>query len=192
MKLRSPCVGRRDFCMVWRVCSIFCLLLLLLESAIPADTKGQKPLTMTNVLAASTAGDWRPLDPENTLYIELAKGRVVIELAPAFAPRHVTNVKALAREHYFDGLAIVRCQYNYVVQWGDPDAEKPELKRKIQHAQATLAPEFDRVSDPEMPFTRLPDGDVYAAEVGFSSGFPVARDPKTGKIWLVHCYGMVG
>jgi len=33
---------------------------------------------------------------------------------------------------------------------------------------------------------------VYAPEVGFSNGFPAARDPKTGKTWLVHCYGMVG
>src|SRR5207247_6140680 len=32
----------------------------------------------------------------------------------------------------------------------------------------------------------------YAPEVGFSGGFPVARDPKTGRMWLVHCYGMVG
>src|SRR5262249_19821074 len=34
--------------------------------------------------------------------------------------------------------------------------------------------------------------DVYAPQVGFSRAFPVARDPKTGKTWLVHCYGMVG
>jgi peptidylprolyl isomerase len=117
---------------------------------------------------------------------------VVIELAPDFAPRHVDNVKALAQEHYFDGLAIVRCQDNYVVQWADPNAEKPDLKKPIQHAHATLAPEFERQFDPKLPFTRLPDGDVYAPEVGFSGSFPVARDPKAKKMWLVHCYGMVG
>jgi peptidylprolyl isomerase len=44
----------------------------------------------------------------------------------------------------------------------------------------------------DLPFTRLPDGDVYAPEVGFSNGLPVARDPKAGKTWLAHCYGMVG
>jgi peptidylprolyl isomerase len=104
----------------------------------------------------------------------------------------VANVKALAREHYFDGLAIVRCQDNYVVQWGDPDAEKPELKRKIHQAKSTLPAEFDHPMDAKMPFTRLPDADVYAPETGFSGGFPVARDVKNGKMWLVHCYGMVG
>lgn len=147
---------------------------------------------MATVLAASTASDWRPLDPENTLYVDLPAGRVIIELAPDFAPRHVANVKALTRERYFDGLVILRCQDNYVVQWGDPDADKPRLKRKPQRAELTLAPEFERALDPQMPFIRLPDGDTYAPEVGFSRGFPVARDPKTGKTWLIHCYGMVG
>lgn len=52
--------------------------------------------------------------------------------------------------------------------------------------------EFDRPLDRQLPFTRLPDGDVYAPEVGFSGGFPVARDPQSGRMWLVHGYGMVG
>jgi peptidylprolyl isomerase len=147
---------------------------------------------MAEILSTSQPGDWRPLNPENTLYLELPSGRVVIELAPAFAPNHVANVKALVREHYFDGLAIVRVQDNYVVQWADPNAEKPELARKIQHAKRTLPPEFERSLDPALPFTRLPDGDVYAPEVGFSEGLPVARDPKSGKMWLIHAYGMVG
>ena len=171
---------------------MFAVLPLLVEAAIAADTPQRNAPTMADVLAASKPADWRPLDPENTIYLELTPGRVVIELAPSFAPQHVRNVKALAREHYFDGLAILRCQDNYVVQWGDPNAEKPELKRKVQQAKPTLPPEFERAFEPKLPFTRLPDGDVYAPEVGFSGGFPVARDPKTGRIWLVHCYGMVG
>jgi peptidylprolyl isomerase len=101
-------------------------------------------------------------------------------------------VKALARERYFDGLSIIRAQDNYVVQWADPEAESPERARKIKHAQKTLPPEFDCAIDPKLPFTRLPDGDVYAPEVGFCAGFPVARDPRSGRMWLVHTYGMVG
>jgi peptidylprolyl isomerase len=147
---------------------------------------------MARVLADSKASDWRPLDPENTLYLDLASGRVVIELAPDFATQHVANVKALAREHYFDGLAIIRAQDNYVVQWGDPNADKPDLKRKIKNAKATLPAEFDRSIESRVPFTKLPDRDAYASEVGFSGGFPVARDPQSGRMWLVHSYGMVG
>jgi len=147
---------------------------------------------MADVLAASSPADWRPLDPENTLYVELASGRVVIELAPAFAPKHVANVKALAKEGYYDGLAIIRVQDNYVVQWADPEAENPVYARKIVHARKSLPAEFDSPLNPKLRFTRLPDGDVYAPEVGFFDGFPAARDPRTGKQWLVHSYGMVG
>ncbi len=171
---------------------LFALLLLLVEPAIAADASKRKPLTMAEVLAASQAADWQALDPENTLYLELASGRVVIEMAPNFAPLHVANVKALGREHYYDGLSIVRAQDNYVVQLADPNAENPDLARKIQHAKRTLPPEFDRASDAKLPFSRLPDGDVYAPQVGFSGYFPVARDPKSGRTWLIHCYGMVG
>lgn len=106
------------------------------------DSSTNKPLTMAELLTTSKARDWQSLDPENTLYLELTNGKVVIELCPAFAPKHVANVKALVRERYFDGLAILRAQDNYVVQWGDPHAEKPELARKIERARKTLPPEL--------------------------------------------------
>ena len=168
------------------------LVTLIVAACVHGADSTNKPLTMAELLAASKPSDWRSLDPENALYLELTNGRVVIELAPAFAPKHVANVKTLARERYFDGLLILRAQDNYVVQWGDPNAEKPELARKIERAQRTLPPEFDSAIDPKLPFTKLPDGDVYASEVGFSAGFPVARDKRSGKMWLVHTYGMVG
>ena len=153
---------------------------LLAEPAAP-------PRTMAEVLAASVPADWRPLDPQDTLYLQLASGRVVIELAPAFAPGHVANLKTLVRQKYFDGLAIVRSQDNFVVQWGDAEG-----KRSLGEARATLPPEFTVPLRPDLPFTRLPDPDGFAAEVGFSGGFPAARDPKAGQAWLAHCYGMVG
>jgi peptidylprolyl isomerase len=142
--------------------------------------------TLADVIAQSTPGDWRAPDPESTLYLELDSGRVVMELAPEFAPEHVRNVKALVREQYFDGLAIVRVQENYVVQWADPDG-----KREIRSAQRTLPAEFARPAQ-GLPFTPLPDPDSYAPEVGFSGGFPAARDSASGEAWLTHCYGMLG
>jgi peptidylprolyl isomerase len=143
------------------------------------------------VLDASKPSDWRPLDPENTLYLELASGRVVIELAPEFAPAHVDNIRILARQRYWDGLSILRVQENYVVQWGDPDAADAQKARGFGKALRKLPAEFSR-SVAELAFTALPDGDVYAAQVGWSSGFPAARDKPDGKIWLAHCYGAVG
>jgi peptidylprolyl isomerase len=168
------------------------LALSLFSSMVFAAPAKSKAPTMTEVLKASKASDWRELDPENSLYLEFAGGRVIIELAPKYAPRHVENVKALAREGYWDGLAVVRTQDNYVVQWADPNAENPSLQRKIKNAKATLAAEFDRTIDAKLPFERLIDGDVYAPEVGFSDGFPVARDTQSKKTWLAHCYGAVG
>jgi peptidylprolyl isomerase len=53
-------------------------------------------------------------------------------------------------------------------------------------------PQEYEVDASALPFTPLPDGDVYAAEVGWSAGFPVGRDPKRGKAWMAHCYGVVG
>jgi peptidylprolyl isomerase len=175
------------------ICLWFLALALSSNGGIAGEASpAKKPPTMAEILAASKPADWRPLDLENTLYVELPAGRVVIELAPLFAPAHVANVKALARERYYDRLFVVRVQDNYVVQWADPEADQPALARKIQHAKRTLPGEFDRALDSTLPFTRLSDGDVYAPEVGFCNGFPVARDPKTNKMWLVHCYGMLG
>ena len=157
-----------------------------LHAAPPASEPAKKPLTTADVLAASTPADWRPLDPQNTLYLELASGRVVIELNPEFAPNHVANLEALARGKYFDGLTIYRAQDNYVVEWGDPDAKKP-----VGAAHRTLAAEFERPLR-GLSITKLSDPDTYAPEVGFVDGFPVAADPAVGRAWLVHCYGMAG
>ena len=149
-----------------------------------------KPLTSAEVLEKSTPADWRPLDPANTLYLELATGRVVIELAPTFAPNHAANIKALARQKYFDGLFILRSQDNYVVQWGDPE-EDEKKQRPLGQAKSQLAPEFDRPAE-GLPFTVLADGDIYAPQAGHAEGFPAARDPASGRAWLAHCYGALG
>jgi cyclophilin family peptidyl-prolyl cis-trans isomerase len=101
------------------------------------------PLTSATVLASAQAEDWRRPDPENLLCLDFAKGRVVIELLPVLAPRHVANVKAMVREGYFDGLAIVRVQDNYVVQWGDPNAEDKAKAKPIRTAQHHLPAELE-------------------------------------------------
>jgi len=146
-----------------------------------------KPVTVDDLLEDSNAADWRTPDPENTLYLELPGGRVVIELAPQVAPLHVANIRALVRAHYFDGLAIVRAQDNYVVQWNDPNHTRP-LPAGIE----VVAPEFTAAAGAERRFAPLPDRDAYAAQTGFLDGFPAGRDPRTHTVWLAHCYGMVG
>ncbi len=164
---------------------VLCVAPLCAAPATPA-AQTTKPLTTAQVLAASGAADWRALDPLNTLYMQLPSGRVIIELAPQFAPHHVANVIALARGHYFDGLAIMRAQDNYVVQWGDAEGKKP-----VGEAQRTLAAEFERPLR-GLTVVKLVDPDTYAPLVGFLDDFPMAADPASGRAWPVHCYGMVG
>ena len=151
-----------------------------------AADAGGKPVTVAELLSGSARQDWRAPDPEDTLYLELASGRVVIELAPRVAPQHVANIRALARAHYFDGLAIVRVQDNYVVQWDDAAHHRP------LPAGLNPAVEFTAAPGAATRFERLPDRDEYAPEVGFLDGFPAARDPRSNLVWLAHCYGMVG
>jgi peptidylprolyl isomerase len=150
-----------------------------------------KPRTMQEILDASTARDWRDLDPARTLYMDLDSGRVVIELAPEFAPAHVANIRALARAGYWNGLSINRSQDNFVVQWGDPAEEDKDRKPLPKAAKAKLPAEFTR-SNRNIPFTPLPDADGWARQVGFSDGFPIGLDTSDSTAWLAHCYGMVG
>jgi len=153
-----------------------------LAATIATLTHGQ------DILKDSPANDWRDLDPENTLYLYLPDGRVVIELAASYAPANVEAVRKLVRDKYFDGSFVLRSQDNYVVQWARPE----EDERAKAMAKVKVRPEFSRTIEAKLPFTRLAYPDTYAPEVGFSAGFPVARDPKSKKTWLVHCYGSVG
>jgi peptidylprolyl isomerase len=160
------------------------------SAATAATPAAAKPKSTQELLDASKPSDWRTPDPADTLYLELATGRVIIELAPGFAPAHVANIRTLAREHYWDGLSINRSQDNFVVQWGDPTEEEKDRK-PLGSAKAHLPAEFSHAARGEA-FTVLPDSDGWAPQVGFSDGFPAARDPKSGQAWLAHCYGTVG
>ena len=84
-----------------------------------ATAEADEPPTTAGVLSAAQPSDWRELDQSRALYLFLDAGVVVFELAPQFAPRHIENIRRLVADRYFDGLAILRSQDNYVVQWGD-------------------------------------------------------------------------
>jgi len=156
-----------------------------ITSTIPPPPEGNTP-SPAEVIAASQPAEWRALDPENTLYMDFPEGRVVIEMAPQFAPNHVANVKALSREGFFANGAVTRVQDNFVTQWAqaaDP-ARPPKVGVEKLNAEFTLP----RVAIAN--FDVLPDPDTYADEVGYINGMTAARDAAS--VWLTHCYGMVG
>jgi len=152
----------------------------------PAREIKAKPVTVDDLLAGAPAADWRTPNANDTVYLELPQGRVVIELATQVVPQHAANIKALARAHYFDGLAIIRVQDNYGVQWDD------ESHRRALPTSVQPSVEFTAEAKAAARFQPLPYHDLYAGQVGFLDGFPAARDPATKSVWLAHCYGMVG
>ncbi|WP_133479356.1 peptidylprolyl isomerase [Cognatilysobacter segetis] len=148
--------------------------------------------SMQEIIDASRPSDWRRLDPRDTLYLDLANGhRVVVELAPRFAPQHVAQVRTLAHEGYWNGLSILRSQDNFVVQWGDPE-EDAAKKKPTGSAKKHLPAEFTFASKSAPGWTRLPDVDGWAPQVGFVDGIPAGHDPKANTYWMAHCYGAVG
>ena len=82
-------------------------MLLCLVMALCLVTK----LAMADVPAA---------DPENTIYLDLKDGRVVIQLRPDLAPNHVKRIKELTRMHFYDGLKFHRVIEGFMAQTGDP------------------------------------------------------------------------
>lgn len=76
-------------------------------------------------------------DPENTILMETTKGNVVIELLPDLAPNHVTRIKELAREGFYDGIVFHRVIDGFMAQVGCPHgtgtggSDKPNLKAEF-------------------------------------------------------------
>jgi len=157
----------------------FALAALALLAAAP------KPLTPIDIVVAAPASAWRRIAPEDLLVIDFKAGpRVVIQLAPAFAPVHVANIRALARAHWWDGAAIYRVQDNYVVQWGHND------DRKLSAGIVARPPaEYVRPLA-GLLVTRFAYRDSYAPRAGYASGWPVAIEGRTAS--LTHCYAYVG
>jgi peptidylprolyl isomerase len=140
------------------------------------------------VVQAAPAEAWRPIDPADLLVIELKEGgRVVIELAPGFAPVHVANVRAFAKARWWDGATIYRVQDNYVSQWGNGDS-KTQLPAGVVRQPPH---EYHRpLQGLEVRPLGFPDS--YAPMVGHVDGWPVGYDPEEGRAWLTHCYSYVG
>jgi peptidylprolyl isomerase len=151
---------------------------------VPASDAVEPSETIKNAPASA----WRAVDPENLLIMDLKNGaRIAIELAPQFAPVHVANIRAFARAGWWNEAAIYRVQDNYVVQWGNGDAENPLPAGIVKTPPA----EYDRALE-GLSVRPLGYPDAYAPMVGHADGWPVGYDPASGRAWLTHCYASVG
>ena len=151
-------------------------------------TPPSKLPTPNDIVASAPASAWKAIPADDLLVLDLAGGgRVVIQLAPAFAPVHVANIKALARGGYWNGATIYRLQDNYVAQWGLNDSDKPWPNG------VTPKPPAEYVRPLKgLRIVPLGSPDAYAPRAGFADGWPVAYSPKTGWATLTHCYASVG
>lgn len=105
--------------------------------------------------ALSGAANAQQLDPENTLYLELPMGRVVIQLRPDLAPQHVAQIKKLARAGFYDGIIFHRVIEGFMAQSGDPTgtgmggSQEPNLPAEFSaepYVRGTVG--MARTSDP--------------------------------------------
>lgn len=159
------------------------------------------------IVAAAPASEWVEISPQDLLVMDLAPDasgkarRVVIQLMPKpFSQPWIENIRTLAKAQWWDGLAIVRSQDNYVVQWGDPDAEDAAKARPLPKGMkattadgyVTAAKDFGtqfawtnagrvplgetyspiRAVTPDKPGFKI--ADPYAGAFSFVGGFPVA------------------
>lgn len=164
------------------------IALLIAATLVGGAAPPTKLPTPNDIVAAAPASAWRTIDPDDLLVIDLQnRGRVVIQLAPQFAPVHVANIRALARGGYWRGAAVYRVQDNYVAQWGKNDAAKPWPAGVVAKPPAEYSRAFKGLG-----VRPLGNADPYAPDAGFADGWPIGFSAKGGWANLAHCYGSVG
>ena len=168
------------------------------------------PLAPSEIVAAAPKADWIRIAASDLLVMDLApdaKGkprRVVIQLMPPpFSQGWIGNIRKLAAAHWWDGMSINRVQDNYVVQWGDPNADDKVKAKALPAGLATMAEsEYQQTTynnaerdavDAAVDAIREGKGQrssPYAIMESIRHGWLLGND--TNLMWPVHCYGMVG
>ena len=170
------------------------VIALAFSSVVAADDDAPVKPTAGQVLDRATDDDWRPLDPENTIYMDLPAGTVVIELRPDFAPLHVARIKELTREGFYDGLVFHRVIEGFMAQGGDPqgDGRGGSSKPNVPGA-------FSRDASEVTGFRQI-GRDRIAPRIGYIDGMAVAAQPEGLRsflttdhvdLWPVHCPGVM-
>jgi peptidylprolyl isomerase len=103
----------------------------------------------------AAGGSVSAADLENTIYLDVPAGRVVIETRPDLAPKTVARIKELARQHFYDGIAFHRVIAGFMAQTGDPRGDGTggsgqKLKAEFSqahHVRGTVS--MARAQDPD-------------------------------------------
>lgn len=150
--------------------------------------------TPYQIVADAPDSEWRPVDPENMLVMDLPAGEVVIELRPDFAPKHIQQIKTLVRDGFYDGLKFHRVIEGFMAQGGDPKGDGSGGSDLPD-----LPPEFVRDSADVAKLTQI-GRDRMAARIAFIDGMPAAAEPESlrsfradrrVRVWAAHCPGVM-
>ncbi len=148
---------------------------------------------MASAQQAPDPRNWRQVDPENTLYIDTSHGRIVIELYPEVAPRHVERIKTLTRAGFYNNLTFHRVIDDFMAQTGDPlgtgegASNLPDLQEEFMFRRG-----------PDMPFIEA--AVQSRARLGFYKALPIESQPDAqmavtadGRVSAnaLHCQGVV-
>ena len=130
----------------------------------------------------ATSEQWRTLDINNTVLLTLPHGKVVIELAPQFSPKHVEQFSGLVKKSFYDGTKFYRVIDGFVAQAGPKEGSDKDKSVSV------LAIEGQFPTDNKWSFTQVQNNDLFAAITGFKDGFALASN-NNGSAWLTHCPG---
>lgn len=177
------------------------VLPFLMLAAVPlhAADKGKgndktPPPTPYQIVAAAPENEWRPIDPNNTLVMDLPSGEIVIELRPDLAPIHVERIKTLVRAGFYDGTKFHRVIEGFMAQGGDPKGDGTGGSDLPD-----LPPEF-AADTSALPTMTVIGRDRMAARIAFIDGMPFAAEPEALRSfradkqvlgWTTHCPGVM-
>jgi peptidylprolyl isomerase len=158
------------------------LAVLALAAAPPPEVRSP-----ADAVKAAPASDWIEIPADDLLVMDLAGGkRVVIQLAPQFAPVHVANIRIMARSGYWAKATIYRVVDNWVTQWGLGDGPFPTPR-----AAVARPPEEYQRSAAGLTLTPMGSPDPYSAMAAYADGWPVAMQVG-GTVNPTYCYAAVG
>ena len=141
---------------------------------------------------APDPANWRAVPADRMLVLDTTKGRIVIEMAPEFAPNHVARFTLLARTGFYDGIVFHRVIDDFMVQGGDPDGTG------AGGSGSNIDAEFYIERDATLPVVEI--SNRLTNRGGFWHGMPVITQPiaqalvrADGKVetWLSHCAGVL-
>ena len=168
--------------------------------AVTASAAPKPPLPAKSAAPAAAApgaptdADWRTPDPNDVLVIDTNQGRIVVEMLPEIAPKHVEQIRALAHENFYDGQRFFRVIDKFMDQTGDP-----QNNGQGGSSKPNIPAEFTFRRGADLPFVMAADQTV--AEIGFIKTLPVesqsmslaplTKDQKV-TAWALYCQGVMG